>query len=178
MSFADINSGERKELHIDLSDFDNPSTHDFQSFIAYLEAFTELKAQEPDNPQVPHIAFEETLSCVLLPNFALSTECPFEHKILPFLDLIQKRGVRKIINLIVPDSISKPTSEGDIATLLEKFEIERLNWQKLDMDLEILREKDEFMQLRELYLYSSGNWGLLYFWGKDDILHNMKKVRQ
>jgi hypothetical protein len=40
------------------------------------------------------------------------------------------------------------------------------------MDLEVFRDNQRFKQLRELYLYSSGNWALLYYWGMDDVLHN------
>ena len=156
-----------------MSDFNNPLTHDIQAFTALMEAFIDYGDQQEGNGSpIPQIAFEDTLCYVVLPNFTTSPECPFQSMILPFLRLLRKRGVRKIFTLIVQDSLSKPTSEADILVVLNMFDIECLNWRRLDIDLEVFRDNHGFKQLRELYLYSSGNWASLYHWGMDDILHH------
>jgi hypothetical protein len=79
--------------------------------------------------------------------------------------------------LTVQDSVLRPTSEREISSVLEKIQIENLDWRKLDIDLDVLRNLEQLTQLRELHLYSSSNWGILYFWGMDDLLHVMENVR-
>lgn len=65
--------------------------------------------------------------------------------------------------------------------IINKFQIEELDWRKLDIDLNTLTRSPHADQFTKLTLYASGNWSVLYHWvlSKDGIakLPNVKEVK-
>lgn len=55
--------------------------------------------------------------------------------------------------------------------IINKFQIEELDWRKLDIDLNTLTRSPHADQFTKLTLYASGNWSVLYHWvlSKDGI---------
>ena len=71
----------------------------------------------------------------------------------------------------MPDSATSPMSEELVQeAIIEQFEIEKFDWRKLDISLDILTGSNHSDKLKDLTLYSSCNWGVLYHWASDDGL--------
>jgi hypothetical protein len=94
-----------------------------------------------------------------------------------FLVWLKERGVKAIKELIIPDSCKSPlTPEFVRAHVLRTFNIESLDWKVLDVSLDLLTENAP--SLKEVTLYSSGNWSILYHWVSVDGLAKLKNVRE
>ena len=83
------------------------------------------------------------------------------------LNWLRGRAVHTILELHVPDSLSSPHPEDGIQRWLSVPEtnsgfkqIDTLNWERLDLSLEILKVVP---RLRKVYLYTD-NWNTLAFW--------------
>ncbi|EXJ88024.1 hypothetical protein A1O1_04951 [Capronia coronata CBS 617.96] len=154
------------ELCLDMSDF-NRSSHDFTRFIKKLR-----DAPESD------FKFRETGTREF------------------FAWLKNEKKVNIINDLKIPDSATHPPSEELIKeAIIDQFEIEKFDWRKLDVSLDMLTaprgelggsgnnitaldsECDPQPQFRdkikEITLYSSGNWSVLYHWASEEGLKNL-----
>jgi hypothetical protein len=86
---------------------------------------------------------------------------------------LYQNGVRQIIEVTVDDLIATPHSDEIIETL-SRFNIEILNWQKLDLCSETIVKAAPSVE--ELFLYSSGNNAVLRSWSCKHGLRELKKV--
>lgn len=179
-----------------MSDFSNPA-HDFKGYIAKLtedlpqpltkgnrkssaplgggekqiqlsrrETFTESNA----------IEFEDILFYVCLPDFNNFKELP-HGEVRTLFEWLRFRGVTTIRSLDIPDSTVHPMSDILLkGAVLDKFEVNKLVWRKLDMNLDILVKSDFADKITDLTLYSSGNWSVLYHWVSEEGLVKLTAV--
>jgi hypothetical protein len=86
-------------------------------------------------------------------------------------------GVKKVWRLEVEDDIHDPTSDTLICTFVRSLSIEQPDWQKPDLDIDLLLSKSKTVEsLREISLYSS-NIGSLINWSGEEGLIKFPKVR-
>jgi hypothetical protein len=85
------------------------------------------------------------------------TEVPI---VLKWLREVKK--VTTIVELNVPDSYIHPHSEETIENAIAQFDVQILNWRRLDVSVECV--KVAARQVRSLSLYSSGNWAAIRHW--------------
>jgi hypothetical protein len=150
-----------------MSDF-NQSSHDFTRFIDQL-----TQRSSPDN-----LLFEETLFYVYLPDLnTFKKPCPHDGVRALFSWLGEHKGVKKIKNLNMPDSTTSPMSDELVGeAIIDRFEIEKFDWRKLDINLDILTKSEHAAQFTDITLYSSGNWSVLYHWKSKDGLAKLEWV--
>ncbi|KAF1993814.1 subtilisin-like protein, partial [Amniculicola lignicola CBS 123094] len=180
------------ELCLDMSDF-NQSSHDFQRFVEKLRkldpvktrngtlsrrstnlAHEEQRIQQAIGTTHETLSFEDTLFFVYLPDLNnIRKPCPHQG-IRSLFEWLEGKGVKRIITLNMPDSASSPMSDELVEdAIIRRFEIEKLDWRKLDISLDILtpsKDSDWSPQITKLTLYSSGNWSVLYHYLSKDGL--------
>ena len=93
-------------------------------------------------------------------------------KVLAWLHDIKK--VTNICHLYVPDSLDNPHPEEIIEKAIKPFQIEVLNWRRVDLSVDSI--VDGAPNVRELYLYSTGNKAALSHWFGDQGLRRLDKV--
>ncbi|KAI1658873.1 hypothetical protein F4813DRAFT_388133 [Daldinia decipiens] len=190
-------SGNVKELCLDMSDF-NQSSHNFEKFVEKLTSIDD-EDEGVDLEDDSTLQFEDTLFFVHLPDLNyVKQPCPHETLRMLFEWLRDKKHVEVIRKLTIPDNTINPMNPVFFEQhILDKFEIQALDWRTLDMNLDILTGSTSMentldfqantlpipqtrLSLRELTLYSSGNWSVLYHWiSKDGLakVANLQKVR-
>jgi hypothetical protein len=82
-------------------------------------------------------------------------------------------GVKKIMKLLAIDSLLRGVDDHRVAQWASDFEVEELDWRKLDLDLDRFSSS---LPLRTICLYSRGNWGALYYWTSDEGVLKFNKV--
>jgi len=87
---------------------------------------------------------------------------------------LKKRGVRKIIQVIVHDSADPPHGDESIEKALGQFEVEKLDWKKDDIDMDTI--KKAVPKAKELRLYCSGSKSVLRSWSSENGLAKMGSV--
>jgi hypothetical protein len=136
---------------LDLSDF-NYDSHHFEDFINDLEPFSKQDLGE-------RWCFEDTILYLNLPNLPSSLGVDTIAKLFAWLKL---KGVRKIINLKLPDCSDQYDIEDFICgKILDQFEVLHLDWVRLDVDLRQLAlfcSRGGIESLTTLHLYSCGNF--------------------
>jgi hypothetical protein len=182
-----------------MSDFSNPS-HDFKGFIAGLTAdlpetpklTSKGPTQQAKNSQqlkiIPNaraaqvlaekmsIEFENILFYVNLPDLNNFKDTPHD-EVRRLFQWLAYREVKTIRSLCIPDNNVAPMSDVLIeGAIINKFEIEKFDWRKLDINLEILTKSHYSGKFTELKLYSSGNWSVLHHWVSDEGLVTLGKV--
>ncbi|KAK3306078.1 peptidase S8/S53 domain-containing protein [Chaetomium strumarium] len=159
---------EAKELSLDLSDF-NRSSHDFKRFVTELVNSTERNA----------VQFEECLVSVFLPDLNTFKK-PVPHDgVSELFEWLRDSGkVRRIKSLNIPDNTTVLMSDGHVSEcILERFEIERFVWRKLDINLDILISSPHKSVFTEITLYSTGNFSVLYHWASKDGIGSLPGLR-
>ncbi|KAL8943001.1 MAG: hypothetical protein Q9211_001150 [Gyalolechia sp. 1 TL-2023] len=78
--------------------------------------------------------------------------------------LNQKKNVKEIIELIVPDRLVNPHDEVGIGRHVKDFKVEVLNWRYLDMSISIFDDEETRKRIRKLHLYSSGKRAAISHW--------------
>lgn len=142
-----------------MSDF-NRSSHDFTRFIEKLK-----------DSEKTDFKFQETLFYLTLPDFNTFSKMCHDGVRHLFSWLKDEKGVKTIKDLKMPDSATSPMSEELVQeAIIEQFEIEKFDWRKLDISLDILTGSKHSDKLKDITLYSSCNWGVLYHWASDDGL--------
>lgn len=202
----DANPSLGKVFELDLSDFNYP-LNDFEGFLKALEAYeleghgrqwafeeTLLYLRLPDlgriNENYRQIFPELFEASSRRTRFRNSTNqvgplgSPASRIIFRFLKwLLREKHVKSIKELNIPDDHEWPLSESLVKIkMLQEFDVQVLDWRKLDLDLRILTEYNYasssiLKNLTELKLYSSGNWGTLYHWASKDGLLSFPNVR-
>lgn len=181
-----------------MSDFNCPLL-DFEMFVNRLTS-TEAghMDHDSDGEQDPSISppgmilLEDTLFFVQLPDLNhVKRPCYQETIRKLFSWLARTQRVETIKRLYIPDSSLTPLDDAFIALyILNQFKIEAMDWRKLDLNLEVLtsgssgrRTEPELAanwnvrnHLKELTLYSSGNWSVLYHWISEEGLARLPKV--
>lgn len=76
--------------------------------------------------------------------------------------LYEVKRVRKIYQLVVPDYFEDPHTEETIEAAIASFEIEILDWRRLDLAVDSINKGAP--KVRTLHLYSSGNQAALSHW--------------
>ena len=84
--------------------------------------------------------------------------------------------VEKIIRVVADDLGNEPHSDESIEEVLAPFQVEELDWRKMDICPMTLRRIGD--QLRVLYLYWGGNNAVLRSWSEPDGLPRLKKLQQ
>ena len=87
--------------------------------------------------------------------------------------LLREHNVQKIIKLIVNDDDETPHSD-EILEELRDFEIEVLDWKKVDLCSYVI--KNGAPGVRKLFLYSSGSNAVLRSWSGSDGLKELEQV--
>ncbi|KAI1380597.1 hypothetical protein F4677DRAFT_192150 [Hypoxylon crocopeplum] len=93
---------------------------------------------------------------------------------IPFEWLYNTKGVRNIMKVIVDDLESPSHSDESIEAALKLFEIEILDWRKIDLCPETICNSCK--KLREIHLWWSGNNGMLRAWSEPDGLAKLKRL--
>jgi len=93
--------------------------------------------------------------------------------------LRDKKGVKGIYELHVRDSLYVPHSEEVIGKCLVGFDIEILDWKRVDMSIEPLLLQSEpgkcsCPNLKELTLYASG-WASLQYWASKQVQETLRQ---
>ncbi len=165
-----VSGGVGPELKWDLSIFNNKKLN-----------FTEyLRILESNNL---NISFYETLIRVTLPDLSCSgnRSCDatthglrksseanviFSH--------LKSKGVKHIIEAVVPDCMVHPHANRHIVNALRSFNITRLKWRKLDLGVKTIAMAAPDVEV--LTLYSSGDRDALSQWVDIDGLCQLPKV--
>ncbi|KAL4923524.1 S8 family peptidase [Aspergillus undulatus] len=194
------NSPQAKELCLDMSDF-NRSSHDFEKFVDRLTTIVPRNMNDDSDDEedtavsLPGmVSFEDTLFFVQLPDLNHVKQPCYQETIRKLFSWLAKtQGVKTIKRLYIPDSSLTPLSDAFIALyVLDQFNIEALDWRKLDVNLEVFTSSsagrrteaevavnwNTCKHLRELTLHSSGNWSVLYHWISEDGLARLPELNK
>ena len=141
-----------------------------------------------------HIRFERILQHVDLPNLKISggddllktttSDSDMTSNVITLrsrLDFVKvfnwlrrKGGVRKVLEANVEDDEIEPHCDEAIEMALQGLDVETLNWKKLDLCSDVLW--NAVKDVKELFLYSSGNNDVLRSWSAEDGLARLQKV--
>ncbi len=101
-----------------------------------------------------------------------------EERVRGFFDWLRsKRGVKRIVKLMVYDHPHAPCGDKVIKSCLKGFDIRSLDWDKEDLSVSLLAEKDIAPNLQELWLTWSGRDSALLGWSnKEHGLRMLTKV--
>ncbi|CRG83434.1 Serine/threonine-protein kinase smg-1 [Talaromyces islandicus] len=195
------NSMEAKELCLDMSDF-NRSSHDFEKFVDRLITMKprNIKVDTDDDDTADSltgmVSFEDTLFFVQLPDLNHVKQPCYQETIRKlFCWLADDQGVKTIKRLYIPDSSLIPLSDAFIARyVLDQFQIEAMDWRRLDLNLDVFTQGcpgsledaeqapvtswDTRKHIKELTLYSSGNWSVLYHWISEEGLAKLPELEK
>jgi hypothetical protein len=88
-------------------------------------------------------------------------------------NLLREKRVRKIIQVNFVDSEYLPHADEAIENALKGFEVEVLNWEKLDISNDVLYNSTS--ALREVSLYWSGDVAVAEAWCGSEGFGNARK---
>jgi hypothetical protein len=128
-----------------------------------------------------HLKFESILKYVALPKIVMegrprrskSTRAPIKRGRSDLVEIFQwlrDNGVKKIVKVIVLDDQEPCHADSSIEDALKKFDVEIWDWKRLDLSTEVIRKSSSVV--REVSLYSSGNYSVLMGWASTDGLPN------
>ncbi|OAL20469.1 hypothetical protein AYO20_11489 [Fonsecaea nubica] len=157
-----------KELCLDMSDF-NQSSHDFKIFVDELKHSTDKG-----------LLFEECLLSVFLPDLNTFRKATPHDGVRDLFEWLRNEGnVKRIKSLNIPDSTTLPMSDELVSeAIIDVFEVEKFDWRKLDINLDILvrsKHRDEFTNLT---LYSTGNYSVMHHWISPEGLEKLTSLRK
>ncbi|KAK5992939.1 Intracellular serine protease-like protein [Cladobotryum mycophilum] len=96
-----------------------------------------------------------------------------------FFDWLWGKGVRNIIKVIVEEGKDGfPHNDEAIETALKRFNVEILDWRKVDLDPRTIRDACQKSDLRELHLRWSGSNGILRAWSEPEGLAKIHSLQQ
>lgn len=97
-----------------------------------------------------------------------------------FFDWLRTKKVSNIIKVTVEDRVGTPHSDEAIERALSGFNVEILEWRKVDIDPQAIwsacRITDQAPVLRELHLWWSGNNAILRAWSETDGLGKLPEL--
>jgi hypothetical protein len=89
-----------------------------------------------------------------------------------------KKQVGTIVELNIPDNHLQPLSDEFVFDKVVNFHVRRLDWRRLDMNVDFLIESGAAASLTHLHLYSSGNWSTLYHWASAKEFNGLSALPQ
>ncbi|KAK1254166.1 hypothetical protein MKX08_008161 [Trichoderma sp. CBMAI-0020] len=92
------------------------------------------------------------------------------------LDWLRRKGVKEIIELVIPDRLVNPHNEIGIGQYVERLKVEVLDWRFLDMSISILNTGKD--RIRELHLYTSGKRSAIMHWLSKDGVHSLTNLQK
>ena len=142
---------EARIFDLDLSDFHRiTSEGHVGSFYSFIKSF-KLR---------PDLTFNTSLLRLVLPDLTLNADALFSDG-LEFLS--DKLGgiVSKMTELTAYDYLASPVKDAMVALLVIMFQVEVLNWRKLDLDLHVLKEECKLVaKQRDRYGFFAAQDGL------------------
>ena len=93
-----------------------------------------------------------------------------------FFDFLWRKGVRRIIKLIVDDTREPSHSDETIEKAIVRFEVELLDWRKTDLCNETIVKGAPHVE--QVWLYWSGNNAVLRGWSEPEGLVRLAKLKQ
>jgi hypothetical protein len=127
------------------------------------------------------LQFETILRYVFLPDGCFLTsnrkqvsDAKGKDRFLSVFKWLNKKGVKKIIRIVVCDDQQTPHTEDAIGRALERFDVEELDWRKNDICSETIRHSAP--NVRILHLSWSGSNPVLRAWSAADGLLLLQKV--
>jgi hypothetical protein len=93
-----------------------------------------------------------------------------------FFDWLYQKNVRHILKVTVDDLKDPPHSDKAIEESLRRFQVETLDWRRVDLCPETLY--NSCRSVRELYLRWSGNRAILRAWGEPEGLPRLGKLEK
>ncbi|KAI1747317.1 hypothetical protein F4782DRAFT_444103 [Xylaria castorea] len=91
-----------------------------------------------------------------------------------FFQWLREKNVSHILKVVVDDSSERPHSDRAIEDCLKQFEVERLEWRKLDICSETL--SNACRAVSHLNLWWSGNRAILRSWSEPEGLAKLEKL--
>ncbi|KAJ4111451.1 hypothetical protein NW768_011804 [Fusarium equiseti] len=155
----------------------------------YFE-FPAMPKKEPENIDIHdfkesyrNFKFDEVLQYVKfrplkIANRPLDPRAGREDVSLFFRWLSEEKLVKNIVKVIVDDKSNTPHSDLAIEKSLRLFEIDILEWQKIDLDPETIRFSCRDTNLRELRLLWSGSNAVLRAWSEPEGLVEIKTLER
>lgn len=95
-----------------------------------------------------------------------------------FFEWLHKKGVRTIIKVVVDDRKCTPHSDEAVEAALGKFDIEILDWRKVDMDPRAMWRGCRESNLRQVHYWWSGNNAILRACSEPDGLVKLQRLRR
>ena len=120
--------------------------------------------------RLPNLSFHKTMAYVVFPCLDSSRPDPCPDLVGPDAGRVLQwlrntENVSEIIQLIVPGS----SPDDVIRDAIRGISVVSLDWRVLDLSIDIIIS-NESKNVEDLYLYSSGNWGVLQQWsGKEGV---------
>lgn len=138
------------------------------------------------------LRFESTLQYVALPNLLSLPETASNDRIThegkenepptpthykKIFDWLRKtRQVQEILRVIVEDDLEHPHDDQTIEEAIQGLGVEVWDWRKYDISSETIYTAAP--DVKEIYLYTTGNNTVLWGWSDEDGLRKLKNVRQ
>ena len=91
-------------------------------------------------------------------------------------NFLRRKGVKRIIHVIVADQDGVPHSDAAIEKALSKFQVEIWDWQRFDLCTETIACVAPAVE--QAHLYWSGNSAVLWGWSEKDILDRMQNLKK
>jgi hypothetical protein len=98
------------------------------------------------------------------------------NSVVRIFDWLRKHGVKKIFRVIVRGDEAAPHSDDLIIASLKDFDVEFLDWEKLDLCSETVREAAP--NVSEMVLRASGSRAVLRSWSAQDGLVALPKLKR
>jgi hypothetical protein len=178
-----------KEISLSLGGYGSWASN-AQSFLDVIKLAADSEQFSDKHPRkaLAQISFESTLIYVDIPITDLPMARSGTKSIQPRSEvwhvlhwLRKTRGVEGIYELNVRDSCYLPHNERIIRECLRNFDIEVLDWRRLDLSIRVLFEQDEeaspvCRNLRKLRLYAGG-WPALAYWTSKEGLAQLCRLQ-
>lgn len=91
-----------------------------------------------------------------------------------FFDWLREKGVKRILKVIVDDLEGPAHSDEAIEKVLHGFDVEILDWRKVDLCPELICKASR--KMKEVYLRWSGNNAVLRAWSEPDGLKKLEDL--
>jgi len=88
---------------------------------------------------------------------------------------LRQKGASHICEVRIVDSYDNPHSEEHIIDALEGLDVQVLDWRRTDLSVDVIQKAAP--HVKDLCLYSSGNWCALSHWLGPDGVVKLKCVR-
>ncbi|KAH0562507.1 hypothetical protein GP486_002799 [Trichoglossum hirsutum] len=179
----------RTRNHEDAVDFLYGPNQENQIYFDLYESPSQTISEERIEEGLAHLKFEDVLQYVALPSMQLEKKPVSKllkrpHKVdgkgrndMVFLfNFLRNKGVKRIIRVIVDDTLEPAHSDEAIEKALGGLKIEIWDWRKIDLCTETVVTAAP--DTTELCLYWSGNNAVLRGWSEPGGLKLLKKLKK